>query len=235
MQTRTILLHGFLGEPADWKAVIGCSSSADQFVIPDLFRNETLMPQNTIEHWPKQFFKWYQELFGDELFNLVGYSMGGRLALEILSQNSKLVKKAILLSTHLGLQSDAEKNDRLKSDNVWAEKFRSLEFAQVLNDWNSQAVLSASQVEPVRTLQSSVRFRLAKSLEVWSLGQQSVFSAQQTLKTELMFAVGERDDKFKKLYLDREINATVLKDAGHRLIFDQPMAVAKIINSFLAN
>lgn len=235
MQTRTILLHGFLGEPADWKEVVSFSPSVEQFVIPDLFRNETLMPQDTIEHWSKQFFKWYQELFGEEPFNLVGYSLGGRLALEVLSQNSRHVKKAILLSTHLGLQTEVEKSDRLKSDKIWGEKFRTLEFEQVLNEWNSQAVLRTSQTEPVRTLQRSVHLKLAKSLEVWSLGRQSPFSIQQIQKTELMFVVGERDDKFKKLYLDREINATVLKDAGHRLIFDQPMAVAKIIDSFLAN
>ena len=57
---------------------------------------------------------------------LLGYSMGGRLALHMLSADgaARRWRKAIIISASPGIVSLTERRRRLDNDRRWAERFR---------------------------------------------------------------------------------------------------------------
>ena len=107
-------LHGFLGNPRDW-----------DFLRDAGFEIET-PPLDAIP------------AHGDIL---LGYSLGGRLALQALLAGANY-KRAILVSTGLGIEDESARAARRASDEAWAQRFESEDFETVIADWNAQPVLA---------------------------------------------------------------------------------------------
>ena len=130
-------LHGFLGEGTDW----------DQFDFPNaqkphFFKGK--LGNFGLKKWAKIFNKRVEEEADqDEKHFLLGYSMGGRLALHALLADPELWSGAIIVSSHLGLESEEEKLQRKVKDEYWAEKFSTQKWDQVIADWNKQAVFQS--------------------------------------------------------------------------------------------
>ena len=91
-----VFLHGFLGSSLDWLEVLSYLPSFKSYLI-DLpgHGKSAFHPELILPHF-------------EEKIDLVGYSMGGRLALQYAAQNPQKIEKLILLSTHLGLFSEEE-------------------------------------------------------------------------------------------------------------------------------
>src|SRR5690606_21950754 len=106
----------------------------------DYFNHDKLGPQNNFAAWAKNFNTWVTEITQGSPAYLVGYSLGGRLALHALKENPKLWQQVFLLSTNPGLQDDSARGIRARQDQAWAEKFKSDPWDEVLEHWNAQAV-----------------------------------------------------------------------------------------------
>jgi pimeloyl-ACP methyl ester carboxylesterase len=154
----------------------------------------------------------------------MGYSMGGRLALELFEAEPDLWHEVWLLSTHLGLQSAEEARLRRESDQNWSDLFLSSAWPEVLTDWNNQSVFRS---DPDRTpLETDfAKDRLQWALTEKSLGRQPLIQDRKhTLRDpRLRFFVGEGDTKFRRLYeswlCDGIISGfSVVPGAGHRLL-----------------
>jgi 2-succinyl-6-hydroxy-2,4-cyclohexadiene-1-carboxylate synthase len=235
LKVRTILLHGFLGEPSDWYEVLTHLHFPQNFIAVDLYRNEALKPTQDIQDWPKQFLTWHQDLFGSASFNLVGYSMGGRLALEVFKQAPENLRKLVVVSSHVGLTTVTEKTQRLSHDQVWADQFRTQGFDKTLSAWNAQAVFTGGQIEPSRKKQERVKEAIAQSLEFWSLGHQAKLELQKLDFSKLDFIIGALDEKFKTIYKEANIQVSQIPKAGHRVLFDNPVALANSLQTILSN
>src|ERR1041385_616117 len=66
---------------------------------------------------------------------LVGYSMGGRLALQALIEGAAF-DRAVIVSAGLNLEEGRE--ERRERDEAWAMRFESDEWENVMRDWNAQ-------------------------------------------------------------------------------------------------
>lgn len=217
----TYCLHGFLGKGKDWNFV---NSS---IYTPDLWENGHL----SLDDWATEFNKTVDP---EEDNILVGYSLGGRLALHALTHSPFLWKKAVLISTHPGLEEGREK--RLFHDVKWAERFRSEPWNSVVTDWNSQGVLS-SIYHPPREESDFDKEKLAEGMINWSLGRQRNLRAQiRDLSFPMLWIVGERDSKFCRLAESVSLNERSchlqVSDAGHRILVDQPQKIAALIHEF---
>ncbi|MDQ7033362.1 MAG: alpha/beta fold hydrolase [Anaerolineae bacterium] len=79
-----------------------------------------------------------------EQFHLLGYSMGGRLALYIATHYPDRVKSLILESASPGLKTEAEREARRKSDNDLADKIEAngiewfVDYWEKLPLWHTQ-------------------------------------------------------------------------------------------------
>lgn len=149
-------LHGFLGRPADWQSVL------PEAVHVDLFKP----PIKSFEVWAAEF---NSQVEPGSL--LVGYSLGGRLALHALAQNPALWKGGVIVSANPGLDVE-EREARLKHDLSWAKKFLNDPWEKLMAEWNSQPVFAGRPPVFERREEEFDRGVLAMVLEKWSLGRQ---------------------------------------------------------------
>lgn len=213
-------VHGFFGCAADW-AVVKNSLSGFDFVAENLFSHKPAIGTGSFADSNRK-----------KIF--LGYSLGGRLGLRLLSENPKQFDHYIFLSTHPGLTDQRSKNLRIESDEQWAGIINQENWPALLEAWNAQAVFAGSGSEPVRDVAEFDLKKLKLALREWSLGRQDDYSELiREHNQKITWVVGERDPKFCGIAAELE-NKKILSgyeriSAGHRLWLDQPMAIANII------
>ncbi len=167
--------------------------------------------------------------------NLIGYSLGGRLALHALLDSPSLWNKAVIVSAHTGLaeKNSGEREARIASDRMWADLAYSkdLEWTDFLVKWNQQSVLKPSINELLgwsdRLSLESVREDVGTSLTSWSLGlQEDLLERLSCLTMPILWVVGENDPKFveiAKKATDVLANAKlqIIGNSGHRVPWEQ--------------
>jgi 2-succinyl-6-hydroxy-2,4-cyclohexadiene-1-carboxylate synthase len=197
-------LHGFLGSPRDW-----------DFLRDAGFTIET-PPLDAI---PNQ---------GDIL---IGYSLGGRLALQALLAGANY-KRAILISTGLGIEGEEPRAARRASDEAWAQRFESEDFDTVIADWNAQPVLAGPALARTRDDYDP------RALREWSSGALSPVAARlHELTIPTLWIAGARDSKYV-LEAERAAalagaRAVIIAETGHRAAFEQPSQFVAIVQHFL--
>jgi len=195
-------LHGFLGNPRDW-----------DFLRDAGFAIET-PPLDSI---PDR---------GDVL---LGYSLGGRLALHALL-NGAQYKRAILVSTGLGIEGDEARAARRASDAAWAKRFESEDFETVMRDWNAQPVLAGPALPRTRDDYDP------RALREWSSGAlPPVASRLHELPIPTLWIAGARDSKYvAEAHRGASIargRAAIVDDAGHRVPWEQMDDFVKLLKS----
>ena len=170
---RIIALHGQLGLASDWDYIKGqLSSFGHDLEAVDLWsflENKKLSMAD--------FGKEINQLEkGSDKEALLGYSMGGRLALHALLDDPSRWKMAIIVSAHSGL-AEEDRSGRRMNDDVWQKKVENLPWSELLDQWNGQGVL-ANNMMPERESLESRRSEVAKSFACWSLAEQENLIAQ---------------------------------------------------------
>lgn len=241
---KIICLHGFLGQPTDWDLIQShfmVSPLAQSFVwnSVDYMNEEILNPLNSYTKWAQNFTKKIAHQFPQGPRVLVGYSMGGRLALHALAESPQLFDAVVLLSTNPGLTREKDIAERLKSDLGWAQKFIKDPWDRVVGEWNAQGVFKESVAEPRRLESFYDRALLSSALTEWSLARQADFRDLMAAQQEKIICLsGEKDIKFLSLAMELKkkapamIEATV-PHASHRILFDNPTDVAAKMIEFV--
>ncbi len=235
---RILALHGNLGSVNDWDAVesaLGCPIDRINLwehseLALDQFAAAVLVPELQ---------KLRASVVPEEKLLVVGYSLGGRLALPLLLQSDveSLLDSLILVSTHPGLTNDRERELRLGSDQNWAGRFRSAEpLEHILADWNDQAVFEADQLPECQlALASPYRHEIGQAFDNWSLGRQRDFRralAEATIP--VVMVAGEKDRKFADLgkqvaAVAPNLQFSLIKQVGHRILIRAPELLAQIM------
>jgi 2-succinyl-6-hydroxy-2,4-cyclohexadiene-1-carboxylate synthase len=197
-----VFLHGFLGSPKDWEELFSYLPEFAKIAIELPGHGETpFSPHLHLPDVPKM--------------HLIGYSMGGRLALQYARSHPEKIASLTLLSTHLGLNSSLGKEQRLQSDTLLGEKIIQ-SFDDFLHSWYDQAIFAGFKPDMTQRKKHSPQ-ELAKSLLHFSLGHQPCFSVDVNC-----LAVGEKDTKYRNLYP----NAYCIQNAGHMVHMENPKQVA---------
>ncbi len=240
MSTRIVAIHGFLGCAADWAALRGellARAPELKFETVELFSKptskETTQKEISALEWAKRFNR-LQKNRHLERNILLGYSLGGRLALQAVYDKPGLWDEVVLLSAHPGLRTEQEKIARRNSDRDWAEKFLNLPWQHVVKLWNDQPVFVQSHTPP-RNSENLSREELASALVNWSLADHD-FAPDQLipLKGKLHWLAGENDAKYLSLFQDLKSagiieDLSTVEDAGHRAHLDNPAEVARLL------
>jgi len=194
-------LHGFLGNPRDW-----------DFLRDAGFDIET-PPLDSI---PDR---------GDVL---LGYSLGGRLALHALLAGAHY-NRAIFVSTGLGIEDETARAARRASDEAWARRFESEDFDSVMAAWNAQPVLAGPSLPRTRDDYDP------RALREWSSGAlPPVASRLHELTIPTLWIAGARDSKYvaearRAVSLVRDGRLVVVDDAGHRVPWEKQREFLAVI------
>ncbi len=235
--TPLVLLHGLLGDANDWQPVIDRLPGHHCIALdlPGHGQHHELRVSDF-----EQSHQWLcRELAsrGIERYLLVGYSLGGRLALYHASREPAGLLGLLLENCHPGLPA-GERAARIAHDESWAARFEREPLADVLADWYRQGVF-ADLDEAARARQIARRLgndgkAVATMLRATSLGKQpdlASWLAQGGLP--VTYVSGKRDHKFHQLAClmasqHRKINHLEL-DGGHNLHAHQPEAFARLL------
>jgi len=138
-----LFLHGFMGSASDWNAIaprleartLGMDLPGHGF--SDGLRMEGPWFEATIQ-------RIHDTLVQERILvvNIVGYSLGGRIALHFAQKYPDMVHRLVLESCHPGLRSESEKSNRRSHDGRWAAAFLS-KWPGVIEDWYEQDVFKS--------------------------------------------------------------------------------------------
>lgn len=241
-----IFLHGFLGLPSDWNAVLESlkynfadSEVKATFHVLDYFNQPNLSPNNSFEKVAEEFVNVIESKATSPRRILIGYSLGGRLALHIFEKKPELFERVVCVSTDPGFKSsDLEKiMERDSKDQYWSELFLHGDWDDVIQKWNDQDVFRGSVNESERERDKYRPDLLAKALLNWSLAKQNnKRGLMRRFPGNIIVVVGERDKKFLELTraLLKEISdigIKIIPEAGHRVLFDNPTELSRVISS----
>jgi len=199
------VFHGFLGSPDDFGFL-----KRDDVIIHDLY---------SMKDYPKVG-------AGD---TLIGYSLGGRIALEIASKNNYQIKKVVLINAHPGLSDDEEKMHRAQFETTIVNDLKSKERSDFMEFWNSlpiffhDAPIEISEERFKKSADLFDRFRLSKQLDF--------LPDMIKNKNKILYIVGLFDEKYMDLVSEVLIPEEVPVKGipgGHRL-FQQGVALKQIL------
>lgn len=170
---------------------------------------------------------------------LIGYSMGGRLALQALLAAPGHWAGAVIVSAHPGLVAE-ERAARVAADAVWARDAREDNWADFLKKWHEQGVLESDENWRWgdRGDLESRREAVARSFEEWSLGrQEDLRSSLAELQTPILWLTGEKDAKFCALAEElaaaaKNIVHKTIRSAGHRVPWENAGEFISLARNF---
>ena len=174
---------------------------------------------------------------------LVGYSMGGRLALYLTLNFPQYFSKVILESVSPGLKTERERNIRRDRDFKLAKDLESIDFFLFLERWYSNSLFLSLKQHPQFSKILATRLEnnpqeLAKSLRNLSTGlQPSLWNKLPENRIAILLLAGELDKKFVTINsqmsnLSRHINLKIIKGCGHNIHFENPQEFTYIMKSF---
>jgi 2-succinyl-6-hydroxy-2,4-cyclohexadiene-1-carboxylate synthase len=231
-----VLLHGFTQTRQSWRRTIAALGGRYRALAPDL-------PGHGLaaERRPASFAACtaYVRALGGERFTLVGYSMGGRIALNAALALPGSVERLVLVGASPGIADAAEREQRRLADEALAARIPSIGIEAFAREWGGQE-LFAGQPERVAAAAHADRLRntadgLAAALRGLGTGvMPPLWDRLGALATPVTLVVGERDAKFRAI-AERmaptipRCRIVIVAGAGHAAQLEEPGAVAAAI------
>ncbi len=244
-----LLLHGFTGSKESWSGLLPLLEGSFRLLAVDLpGHGESGLPpclqRYRMEEAAQDLAELVRRLAGGPV-HLLGYSMGGRLALYFALEYPELARSLALESASPGLEGAAEREARRASDATLADRILAQGMEAFTAEWE-RLPLFASQASLPEAARRELRLRrlqnrpegLAGSLRGMGTGvQPSLWGRLAALQLRTLLVAGELDEKFCALNrrMAQEIPAArleIVPGAGHSVHLEQPLVYAKLLHRF---
>jgi 2-succinyl-6-hydroxy-2,4-cyclohexadiene-1-carboxylate synthase len=237
VKENVVLLHGFAGTHRAFDGVV-------EQLSPERYLPLALDLPGHGEHWsarrPLTFESCVEGVLAQSppSFLLCGYSLGGRIALQVALAAPERVSGLVLVSTTAGIEDPDERAARERSDGQLAERLLREPYQSFIEHWRAQPLFSSDPPEvDARARADHGRNRpegLAAALAGLGTGRMApLWGRLAELQMPVVVVVGSRDQKFKAL--GRRIvklapNARLMTLAGgHVLPLENPIALAQAL------
>jgi 2-succinyl-6-hydroxy-2,4-cyclohexadiene-1-carboxylate synthase len=224
---RVALLHGFAGDPHAWDDAIAAWPPGDELValaLPGHGGGDVRGDWNA-----------NVELVADAVAAagaevVIGYSLGGRVALGLLATDR--IRRGVLIGVHPGL-TDEERPARRDHDARWAELLRGRGIAAFAEAWQRQPLFaSQARVAPERLAARRDRRlgldaeQLAHALESLGLAAMPDYRAHAGRAT---LVAGADDAKFLDVARALGLPCVAIDGSGHDPTLEQPERLASVL------
>jgi 2-succinyl-6-hydroxy-2,4-cyclohexadiene-1-carboxylate synthase len=245
-----VLLHGFTGSSSGWAAVAESLAPEFEVLAFDIVgHGQTDAPDEVDRYRMRRVVDDLAaalQASGHERATWLGYSMGGRTALQVAVHRPDVVSALILEGGTPGLATAEEREARVASDEVLAQELLN-EGVEAFIDFWQEVPLFASQKRMPQERQDRVRagrlrnraIGLANSLRGMGTGsQEDVRDRLDGVRVPTFLVTGGLDTKFTELAREMAAglpNATiaVIDDAGHAAHVERPEAFSTLVLDFL--
>lgn len=249
-----VLLHGFTQTGRSWAPVVAAMGERYRALAPDLRGHGEAAAARPVG---------FAAIEADVLalapprFALAGYSMGGRIALDLALRDGAQaaragtaaardaaaapprVERLALIGASPGLRTDAERVARRAADAALADEIERDGVEPFARRWAAQplfagqppAVAAAAHAERLRSTPEG----LAASLRGAGTGaMEPLWERLPQLRIPVALIVGERDGKFRAIAeqmaeLIPQATLHVVAGAGHAVQLERPEAVAALL------
>lgn len=246
-----LFLHGFMGSCTDWEEVIDPFSNEFHCIAVDLpghgqslgfergkeytFEGASRLILNTID------------TLGIQNSTLIGYSMGGRLALHMALRYPARWNKVVIESASPGFKKASDRHARARRDEFLAQQLEENDFQEFLQAWYSEP-LFASLANDSEQFQALLAKRsqnnpkeLAKVLRGMGAGIQSpLWRELPQLEIPLLMIAGEDDARYRRIAvaiqnLCKRAQIAIVRGAGHNVHLEKPKEYVQIVRQFLSS
>jgi 2-succinyl-6-hydroxy-2,4-cyclohexadiene-1-carboxylate synthase len=246
-----VLLHGFTGDTTTWTPFCERWGRYSKLIIPDIIGHGTTESPDALNRYQidaaASDLKGILDQMGFKQVDILGYSMGGRLALTFALLFPECVRKLILESTSPGLATESERQDRRMKDAALAKFINEQGIRAFVKYWEEIPLFSTMKRLPSDAQQKIREQRLknfptglANSLLGMGTGSQpSYWDALRNLTCEVLLLTGTEDRKFcdiairmmKKL---KNSSWIAIEGSGHAIHVEEPEKFGTIVSDFLS-
>lgn len=239
-----VLLHGFAGSHLIWSSHLPAFSRQWRVIALDLpGHGRTTSPRFQMDQVAGDLLAALATL-KVETFHLLGYSMGGRLALYLAARHPARVRSLILESVSPGLHDPAERRARLESDEQLAQAIEREGVPAFVDRWE-RLPLFATQTDEMRAALRPIRLShtaagLAASLRGMGTGAQpSLWDALPQLRIPTLLLAGGRDPKFAAIACQMaammpQTRLEIVQDSGHTIHLECPTVFRRLVLDHLS-
>lgn len=241
-----VFLHGFTGSTATWDDVRSHFRGSYRTIAVDLTgHGQTGIPEDPLRYSMEEQLADLDALFNVldlKSFVVVGYSMGGRIALAYTSDYPDKVQALILESASPGLEYEADRNVRRTADKMLAQKIVENGIESFVNNWENIPLFASQKRMPLEQRKKIRRERLMQSekglanslLGIGTGSQPSYWNALNSIEKPVFLVTGELDEKFVSIGLEMKKRAhswnhIVVSDVGHAIHVEKPLLFATMI------
>lgn len=246
-----VFLHGFTGSTTSWREITKLLKGNYQTIAVDLTgHGKSTIPEDIVRYSMDQQVEDLEELFTElslDQFILVGYSMGGRIALAYTVRHPMRVSSLILESSSPGLKTEVEREERQAADRRLADRITRDGLPAFIDFWGniplfaSQKTLSEEKQLAVRNERlSQSEIGLANSLRGIGTGSQaSYWESLGTVNLPVLLITGKLDTKFVNISREMQrdfpnVRHETIEHAGHAIHVEKPATFATMIEEHIS-
>jgi len=241
-----LLLHGFTGSKATWKPFIPLWSQRYRTIAVDIIGHGESDSPDQITHYTMEAFACTLEILlqnlGIQKTNVLGYSMGGRIALYLTVKRPELIRAVLLESASPGLETKEERLNRIQQDEALADFIAENGLIAFVNRWESLPLFASQKTLPEHVKEAIRKERLAQnpnglaaSLRGMGTGQQpSLWEELPHIKKPVMLVTGRYDTKFVNIARRMKKSLPncvhiIAEGCGHAVHVESPKTFGKIV------
>lgn len=240
---KLVALHGFTGCGSDFRLLNASLESDRKLIAPDWPGHGTKSGLRNVSGYSlESHMRVIDEATAGESVELLGYSMGGRLALHYALSRPERVARLVLVGASPGLRTEAERLERRAGDAALADFIRSQGVGAFMRYWHGQTMFQTLLSLPDERLREVMASRGRNDPEGLSLSLlhvgtgalPSLWERLHELKMPVDLVTGTKDLKFTAI--GREMVTLIprarlgeVDDAGHAVHLERPDDLAAAV------
>jgi len=245
-----LFLHGFTGSANDWLDVINNLPEYIPAFALDLIGHGKTDAPNPEEEYSTEAQLQHIDFFIKNVIEcppfILGYSMGGRLALQYAVNKPGNIRGLILESTTAGIEDEKERAQRVISDSKLIDRLQTEGVENFINFWMALPLFgSLKNIEPKKYEEiTAVKKKnsatgLINSLKGFGTGvMPDVWHKLSALSLPVLILAGEKDLKYvaigKKLNESiKDSQMAVITGAGHNVHLEKAPDFINFVKHFL--
>ena len=238
MARDVVLLHGFTHTGASWDPVVAALAESYRALAPDIRGHGSAAGREPVT---------IEAVIDDvtsvapRRFTLVGYSMGGRIALHaaLAAALRPRVERLVLIGASPGLADPGERAARRAADERLADEVEHMTIEEFAHRWAQTPVLAGQPPAVAAAIDGDRRRNqpagLARALRGLGTGAlSSLWERLPEFEMPVTLVVGERDEKFMAVadQMARglpDARVVAVAGAGHAVHLEAPERVAELV------
>ncbi len=227
-----LFLHGFLGCKEDFLPIARSLEGDLYCICVDLPGHGSPMSEDILLPFLELL-----NILSLEKTILIGYSMGGRLAMMLREEYPEKFPAVVIMSAHVGLKETSEKKSRKSFESTWENSLESDPLEIFLDKWYNQPLFAPLKEKKESFEEILLRRKkhdpanLLQMFRKMHLSNQSRYS----LFEGSLFLFGDKDHKYRDLYkeLPQEAEVENIPNSGHCVHLENPSMCSEKLKTFL--